>query len=288
MGAETPQTSETKSTPKADSLLKIVGSVTTITIGVFYAVGLLVTNAYLLSIGVTDFNVFKARCLLTGTWAMPVLLVMAAPGVIYYRMLSREGSKIKKHQLLPIATLVAMSYPLFRVITGLVDVEMTTQVVAVYFVGTLGFLCVPAFSIFLNAIKERRDPESYWAGWFAIALFLVIITIDIGFFIYPSASGAFGGGKPLKAMLILNHEGVATWSKLPGNVDNAALAKKSGAVSSAPSEQVLTQEVDILYENDRQLVLRWNPKNSQAIVMLDRNLVSAVLPTEHPLSFWTQ
>jgi hypothetical protein len=122
-----------------------------------------------------------------------------------------------------------------------------------------------------------------------LTLFLAISAVDIGYFVYSSASVAFGGGKPQKALLILNQDDAATWSKLPGSINYDAFAKSAGAISSAQgAEPVLTPEIEIVYENESQLVIRWNPHDPNAIVMLDRKLVSAVIPKEHPTTPWLQ
>src|ERR1700744_1376402 len=161
-------------------MLKMVGSIATITVAVFYGVGLLVTNAYLLSIGVNDFNLLRARCVLTGTWATLLILCVALPGAGYYRMLSREGSKLKKHHFLFVGALVFLCYMIFRIICGTVGIAVKQEVEALYVIGTLGFLFVPVFSLILNRIKERREPSSFWAGWFVLALLLIFAAVDIG------------------------------------------------------------------------------------------------------------
>jgi hypothetical protein len=96
---------------------------------------------------------------------------------------------------------------------------------------------------------------------------------------YPFILPQWGGGKPQTAKLILSHDGIVIWSKLPFAVDYAALAKKAGAISSEPAvEPFLTQEVEVLYETDSQLVIRWELGDKQSVVILDRKLVSALIP----------
>jgi hypothetical protein len=97
---------------------------------------------------------------------------------------------------------------------------------------------------------------------------------------YPHILPQWGGGRPQTARLILSHDGVAIWSKLPFGVDYDALAKKAGAIKSGQPaiEPFLTQEVEILYETDTQLLIRWEPQNKHSVVTLDRKLISAVIP----------
>jgi hypothetical protein len=120
-------------------LLKTLGSTFTITIAVFYAVGVIVTNAYLLSIDVTDFNVFKSRCVLTGTWATVMIICVALPGFLYYRTLTREGSRFKKQHLAFITTLPVLCYFVFRIVCETIGIASRPEIAVLFIVGTVGF-----------------------------------------------------------------------------------------------------------------------------------------------------
>ena len=147
----------------------------------------------------------------------------------------------------------------------------------------------------LRAFVKSRDKRpgikpgrpNIWGSVVLFSFCLVAATICLGKYVYPKVYASLGGGRPLKAKLILTHEGVLTWKQFPSTVDYDALAKQAGATAASipPPESgpMVTAEVEILYENEQQIVIKWKSQAPGSIVTLDKKLVSAVIPTEREL-----
>jgi hypothetical protein len=84
-----------------------------------------------------------------------------------------------------------------------------------------------------------------------------------------------GGGMPRPAKLILTADGKSTWSELPakGNL----------------TKQTLTDDVEILYENESQLVIRLKQalRDGDLIVILDKKAIAAIIPEPLHVSFFS-
>jgi hypothetical protein len=58
-------------------LLQTIITSATIGVAVLYAVGMMVTNEYLFTIGYSDFNLIRPKCIITGTWAILVVVLLS-------------------------------------------------------------------------------------------------------------------------------------------------------------------------------------------------------------------
>jgi hypothetical protein len=62
-------------------LLQTIIASVSIGVAILYAVGMLVTNEYLFAFGLTDFNLIRPKCIITGTWAILLLLACSGPAL---------------------------------------------------------------------------------------------------------------------------------------------------------------------------------------------------------------
>lgn len=260
--------------------LKSLGSTATIMVAVFYGVGLLVTNVYLLGIGVTDFNLFRVRCVLTGSWATLMMAAACLPVATLMAIIVSERNPNPHFRITrrtsPVFLIgsIAVGFMLEVLITSIIRISTSSRLVLWYGVDCGVFLLPLAFYSFSYFQKKRIGERPYFASDAAIkfitGVFVVMCVVlsvsHKGRVVYPSVPAAFGGGRPQKAKLILNQEGVIAWNKIPGRD------------SPLPTPGfVLTPEIDILYENETQIVFT---RDKDSIVSLDRKLISAIITSK--------
>jgi hypothetical protein len=168
---------------------------------VLYGVGLLVTNGYLLSAGVTDFNPFRIRCVLTGAWATPFLLSMFLPAALMLRTLSDENRK-KGDPSTVIA--ICCFFSMFTWILGLsVGIIPTIKMVFLYFSGIMLFFAPALGYVTLYYVKKhdkrpgiKPGPPNTFHFFILMCICLVIASAALGKIAYPQVFPAFGGGRP--------------------------------------------------------------------------------------------
>ncbi|SRR6266481_462397 len=77
-------------------LFERAAKITIVIVGVLYGLGLLITNTYLASIGVSDFSSIKPKYIITGAWSFLILLLAALPSVFFVLGWQQfKGTKIK-------------------------------------------------------------------------------------------------------------------------------------------------------------------------------------------------
>jgi hypothetical protein len=256
----------------------------------FYAAGLIVSNVYLASIGIVDYGLLKARCIMTGAWASLIVFLSCMPSLVLHRMmLAPPDHELRKGRWFEMWRVFSLCFvlvaALISVLSGnplpsineFIDFTIFTLILAVPIVLDAVFKLTARKHLPEGMASRLRDAQIRTTILGLVCCMGVLFLISALF--YPHILPAWGGGKPQTAKLILNHEGLAVWKKLPFGIDYDALAKKSGAISSeAPSDPFVTDEVEVLYETDNQLVIQLKPEDKHTVATLDRKLISSIIP----------
>lgn len=249
-------------------LQTIVASVS-IGVAALYAVGMLVTNEYLFAYGFTDFNLIRPKCIITGTWAILLMLSCSGPALSLDRY---KDGKITLKRLgteLWVGYLVAFSLGLM--FSSVLVTHWSSRV-------ALGFVLLPFslaiaplmyFSVVLTLYRRELSKPSYTRHTGVLAFMLIsplIATVVIAAFIYPEVHSVLGGGRPLPAKLVLNDEGVKVWKQLSG--------------STLKGHDSIASDLEILYENETHIIVRLkhSSPDTGSIAIIDKKLVLATIP----------
>lgn len=274
------------------AMLKELAGLAALAALAFYAVGLIVTNSYLASLGFIDYGLVKPRCVITGAWTTLVIFLCTMPSLILRRMiLAPAGHELRRWKLAELLRVSGLCFllmaALFAVLVGNPIPSPNELVNFVTFVVICG---VPVlFDAWFILMARKGLPESLASRLrdarirttiLGLVLYLGVLFL-ISVLFYPYVLPRWGGGKPRAAKLILNHEGTEVWSALPGNRnDYIPVTKVGNAPSGLNGDLFVTPAVAILYETDGQLIVKWRPEDGGSVVALDRKLVSAVIPTQ--------
>jgi len=240
-----------------------------ISAAVLYAIGMLITNEYLFSLGITDFNLIRPKCIITGTWAVVLMLACCGPALSLDRL---KDGKITKRQL------VKELFAGYIVAIGLGLMFCSVLVTHWSLALAKGLLLVPLslafapllyFLIWLTLYRGKRPEPSYTRHTATLATMVispVIATVLIAVFIYPEVHPALGGGRPQQAKLVLSTDGLVVWRQISGTSFNW--------------QESVTTDLEILCENESQIVVRLRNPGAEAgsVAVIDKKLVLAILP----------
>jgi hypothetical protein len=267
-----------------------------------YILGLLSVNAYLLSLGVSDFTLVRVRFIYTGAFIMSFATTSLVIPVTFFFLMSWWYGLIRSKTLdvriwhyVAITMVSLMGFlltpALFASILDFVDADSRAlsgfqpafnQYILALALG-LGYLVVlrglvkaswlaSMLPTLPGAARLRRNlawtsPPLARISFRAYAVFSLIIlsAIYVFFFmknIYPLVPVQFGGGRPSTVQLLFDHGAVAG-------------AKELGVPFSSQSD--VSAPVQLAYEGSNSYVIRL-PQGT--IVQLDKDIVTATLSKE--------
>jgi len=240
-----------------------------------YALGLIVTNQYLMSLGISEFSSLRPKYVVTGTWTFLLLLAGSLPILTPVAFLLRlpEDRKSKLNILGVLCGGLIMGVGLAFNLEGLI-----LEVLRAGLVRATAIICVTsvftALPIGLWAFA-RRIPgiRPILSSTLVIAICGSLVALSgLIVDVYQEVPEALGGGKPMIADLVLNSAGVAFWKQTGALFDNNPGSMNAGRVK-------------ILYQNDHELVIKAPYKNGQQpkekVIILNKSLVDGILPAEH-------
>jgi hypothetical protein len=270
---------------RTQSLSKMLEAVTkgsVVVIAILYGLGLLVSNEYLISIGVSDFTSVRPKYVLTGTWVLFLAAAASIPTVLPIALrLQRPAEKIAG-----ITVGAVIAYGILEFAGVALRIHEFKDIAK----PLILLLCV-SFAVYLQT----------WAIWKLAtipAAFLAAATILLACFggitatfiiargIYPKVPEALGGGKPLLGRIILNKEGAEFWRD--AGVEKSDPTKKT---DDTFEDTARSRSAKILYQDEHVMVIevqttRVTPKLGEPgevkstqtrTILLNKSLVDAVI-----------
>lgn len=243
--------------PMAKALVAFVAGV--------YALGLLVTNRYLISFGISDFSSLRPRYVFTGTWALWLIIIGAVPAIALFQPPNGWQNLFRNI----VAGLMMTAALLFLTLPAL-DLSLFDPRVWVRFsfIVLEELIVAGSFSQFAN---EQKIPlmQLFRAG-LVIGFGFTVVTVISTKPLYGSIPEGLGGGKPMTATVIFDPQGVSVWEQ--AGMPFAAGTKRN------------SQKVKIIYEDEHNLYvegLYGDPKKASAkMVIVSRSLVNLILPED--------
>jgi hypothetical protein len=250
--------------------------------GMFYAFGVMVSNLYYLSLGISDFSSLRPKYVITGGWSVLFLLFAALPATLPTLLAASCGElkiRIKKSQ----ARIKGWHFILMAIFGVILAGVLTTTMSAL--LGVRDFGRWPEFVVSAGAAanslvmvgvglvlfhRSGANPISSVGLWCVVPIMSFIGAYGIATCLYDQIAEGVGGGKPIAAEVVLNKDGMAFW-------------KATGAIPVGEGS-MRTGKVKILYQNDKEIVLRAQyldgQKTKEKIIILNKTLVDGLLPTE--------
>ena len=258
-----------KATEGGSHLLQTIVTSVTISLAVLYAVGMMVTNEYLFTIGYSDFNLIRPKCIITGTWAILVIISCSGPALSLDRFKDGKITSMRLGVELFVGYVVA--FALCLIFSSVLVSHWSTPVLVGFLLVPLALTIPPLLYLSVVLTLYRKEPvkPSYTRHAPVIASMLIsplLATGLIAFFIYPEVHSVLGGGRPLPAKLVLNDEGVKVWQQVSG--------------STLKGHDSVAADLDILYENESHIIVRLNHPNPDtgSIAILDKKVILDILP----------
>lgn len=232
---------------------------------VFYAMGLLVTNEYLLGLGVTDFSSVRPKYMLTGFWVSLFVALSAMPFCIvllnfHKKLIPDLWMFIKAFAgvaLLTISFAYTLKYPVSSN-----KLNLTKTVCELVVFATIWLFCtVCLYFMNLAVVDVVRKGVFYFLIVLIVVLWLSKSTEIIAVTFYSRVPQELGGGCPLRAKILLNDNGKKFWGTL------TEFSEKS------------LDKVGIMYQDEKVMVLFITPINKQVPIetmILGKDMVGAI------------
>lgn len=244
-----------------------------------YALGLVVQNVYLASFGVSDFDLLKAKSILTGILCAVLLAVGAIPTFLVYIVAFFPGmdASPKKRRIAARILVVCMSFAAFLALReydqpaiSLQELHEVAWLATTRFTaGIMAFVSLLSSIVFLETAKRSDTPKERLHDLLsAVAVNCAFMTLGLPG-IYAAFPAEFGGGRPTPVVLILTEDGRKVWHHLSHKYED----------SQDPF-------VQLVYEREKTLLVRDNTHFDSetgstvgsTVIVLDKALVQAFIP----------
>jgi hypothetical protein len=243
-----------------ERLLKILGGAA---IAVFI-IGFVCVNAYLLSLGASDYSLTRPRFIATGVLFLAALSFSCLPATIAKAVLRRTAGMVTLIVSFVLATIVSMA-----VLSGALastGVDIADACLSAFRLTAIGV--VSALASMYGLRGHRRDIS-------ITALGFALVIMSFGFFLagfldlfYSKIPSQFGGGRPRDIVLILSEDAAP-------RVREAGLSVCPGALRTSP--------VALLYESETDFVIHVeHADGSDRVVVMGKELAVAVVTRDLP------
>lgn len=234
-------------------------------IALVYTLGLLITNKYLISFGISDFSSLRPRYVFTGAWALWLIMLAALPGL---KLWSDWGKPVNRKQVAKFIPALAISATVFNLTLFPLGLSNNWYLWVQFLMLTL------ATGVMLSAVAKFNnhddDLDRVFSGGIAAILFIGCLTMLSNDTFYGSIPEGLGGGKPMAATLIFDTQGVSVW-------EQAGMQIAAGTTRNS-------QRVKIIYQDEHNLYVQGSygdPKQPKTkMVIMSRSLVDLILPED--------
>jgi hypothetical protein len=216
-----------------------------------YALGMVVSNQYLIALGSSDFSSVRPKYVLTGCWVLLMILLFSLP--VLLPLISFDSVNKRRLVLLAVLglTFSLLVGGLFLYILHFDYRYMNEQPEVIGAVITLALLICIGTVLLVIGIRQVRTTENINTQFFGYGIMAVIlcsvlaaVTSETAQHIYTHIPEAMGGGKAVMATIILNDKGVEFWGQFVQVIPNpVAWPKRS------------IQVAKILYQDHKELIL---------------------------------
>lgn len=258
-----------------------------------YALGLLVSNEYLVTLGISDFSSLRPRFVLTGAWVFVLYMFSSMPGSLpalymyhFKRPLREAPFRIIGFLLLGIVAGIVFNLGCGSLFVHYISLWRPTITQSASSFWSLDWLeqvawwlapaALPWLALVLLSAKMTRVRRFIVSGLFLISV--LAFTYDMAHAAYPIIPEAYGGGEPVNVRLYFNKDGARLWKNLDGLT----------CTCSTP-ESTISAPVLIAYQNERELVIitlltHTDSKSTPPVkvVTVNRSLLDGIVLTETP------
>jgi hypothetical protein len=253
-------------------------------IALVYTLGLLVTNRYLVSFGISDFSSLRPRYIFTGTWSLWLIVLATVPGFILFsggrtftwRTARNTGLALALITFAFVMTMAALGVPAGLAVVRQFYFLIFLVTTLIVFVALTAAKPLSLFSALPQASGfDRLAVVVLRLGLvvFAATMFVGSVAVLSGPGVYGSIPDGLGGGKPLTATLIFDSRGAGVW-------EQAGMPLASGSTRNS-------QKIKIIYQDEHNLYVEGSYMDRQQsktkTVIIARSLVDVILPEPEPM-----
>jgi hypothetical protein len=291
MTASTALGSPSTETPAA-KVLELVTKSSVVVLALLYGLGLLVSNIYLISVGVSDFSSVKPKYILTGAWGLLFIVVGSLP-VTTPALLRFKIKSSTLEFLLKTVTGAALSAALMiaaYVLLSSAPPDLSMLFPAIRLVLYSSFMVHIGRALVKRVIEARAARVTFTYIQIAVVLCLGTVSVadQIAHSLYGRIPEALGGGQPIAGRIILNKEGVEFWKE--AGIEKSDPARIWEIFDDTPR----SRSARILYQDEHVMVIEVNEtapdltipdpiiKRATSIktMILSKSLVDAVITDE--------
>ncbi|HEY1939957.1 MAG TPA: hypothetical protein VGJ33_18665 [Candidatus Angelobacter sp.] len=277
-------------------------------LAVSYALGVLISNQYLMALGVSDFASLRPKYIITGLWTIVLILLAVLPIWAAKEATSfpRSNKIVAAGVLFVVAcaflvalepfvfSLLGYDIRLIRWFTGDASRNDIAKIKSFYracfSVILLVWSGIACSAIMIARIKRmaRSSGRQMMAMYAIVGLFVCTTLASVGYTIanniYGHIPAASGGGRPLQGRLILNKDGEAFWAeaRITGTHNIAELQFRVADPFITPRSRVAT----VFYEDDHSMVLEIDNSHGgepeTVFMVLSKSLVDAFIIDRTP------
>lgn len=278
-------------------LLERLGKVAVLGIAVFYALGLVVTNAYLAQFGIAEWGLLRSRFVLTGLLVVAPLFVSFSFGQGFKNILLEHKNDYPGRWILSQANrqhfyvipllfgIVVIGLPgaIYYMILLTIGAGDSALRIAISLAGWSGLIAINiVLTQFLVAIRRGtfgtrpRATFEYSLSWWFLGsasrlglgtlLFVAIFAGYLSVFVrdtYPYIPEQFGGGRPREVQLLLDPDQYVSVAQLH-------IPLQEGSIR-------LTETVALIWQGADGYLIRFEIDGEQHVILINRDLVDAVI-----------
>lgn len=281
-------------------------------VAVSYALGVLISNQYLVTLGVSDFASLKPKYIITGLWTI-LLIVLAALPVLMPMAAVKSYPNRNKYFISAVffvvacAFLVAFEPFVFMLLGSDISVKSVLdgtatqrqivesnlfytacfKLIVVVWVGVslTAFMIARAKRLTNTNIRSKHFGATIYAviGLFVCAT-LGAATHNVAVDIYSHIPAASGGGQPTIGRLILNKDGEAFWAEA-----RIVSSQKTSELQFLAKDALISPRsriAKLYYEDEHSMVVQIDDSHGgegEIVTMtLNKSLVDAFITDKNP------
>jgi hypothetical protein len=251
------------------SLLEQVGKIVIGVFAVSYGIGLMVTNQYLMTIGVSDYSSVRPKYVLTGLWALLFIISATIPLLIPVLFYDKTDTLRFRYQMLVVnfATTCGVAIGIDLAIFGVLHLDFSAVKISVLLVWLIGwwlelFLVMYAVNLALKPNKPRKRISGIVVAALLLCTGLAQSMHFIGENLYSHMPEASGGGESVAGLLILKKDGgVEFW--------------KEAWYGQELKSEFRSSDVNLLYQDEHIMVITILHGLQKRRLVVSRSMVDA-------------
>jgi hypothetical protein len=246
-----------------------------------YVLGFLVSNQYLVLLGISDFSSLRPKFVLTGAWVFLLYLFSSLPGWVPLLYVYRFGRnrRINSWRIVGIAILcIPLAVGLYLGLASMLMQSLHPWALhwAITAFGwiSMGFPWL-ILALYPDDVKNKSGAIAFGV---LICFTLLVFSHGMAHDVYCQVPEAYGGGRAVEVKLYFNKNGSQFWKGLDASHCTQSNPESSGGTP-----------VYIMYQNEKDIMVGtcmtlWDAKGKRSfgVITINRNLLDGIVQVKPP------